>query len=150
MPPRLATHQGLSAEEILYTLYGRRTVPLYRIGLVVITGTYTPRAPEPDWPHTPGEILVVEHTQDGSRELLAPHRDPYTAWEDATWCTHGTDDLESALELAELVTSDRPRGYYTWTEDGWSYEAEQDVAHRRWAGDPDGYARVDDHARGNY
>ncbi|MYR36399.1 hypothetical protein GTX14_04960 [Streptomyces sp. SID4944] len=146
MPPRLTTHQGLSAEEVLYALYGRRTVPLHRIGLVVVTGTYTPFHPEPEWPYAPGEIIVVEHTREGARELLTPHRDPYTAWADARWCYYATDNLEKALELANLVTSERPRGYYTWTEDGWSEEGDQEVAHWRWAGAPDSYARVADHA----
>ncbi|MEV4783948.1 hypothetical protein AB0K53_00590 [Streptomyces tuirus] len=146
MNPRLATHQGVTAEEILYVLNGRRTVPLDRMGFLVVTGTYTPHRLEPqDWPFTPGEIIPVQHHKDGPREFLGRNRDPYTEWEDANWCTYQCDDLDAALQISELVTSDRPRGVYDWTDDGLSYMSDQEAAHRQWAGAPDWYVRIGDH-----
>jgi hypothetical protein len=139
MNPRLATHQGVTAEEILYILNGRQTVPLHRMGFLVITGTYTPHRLEPqDWPFTVGEIIAVQHDNDGTREFLGRNRDPHTEWEDANWCTHQANDLETALAVADLVASDRPRGYYEWTEDGLSYYADQQRGEGNWCSWQDG------------
>ncbi|MGW0920044.1 hypothetical protein ACWD3J_13640 [Streptomyces sp. NPDC002755] len=152
MTPRLTTHEGVTAEEILYVLNGRQTVPLDRIGLLVVTGTYTPHRLEPqDWPFTPGEIIAVLHHEDGAREFLGQGRDPDTAWEDAGWCTHLCEDLESAVEISEVVGSDRPRGYYDWTDDGLTYIADQEAGQRQWAGAPDWFVRIGDYVgRGHW
>ncbi|MDX5563787.1 hypothetical protein PYK79_11030 [Streptomyces sp. ID05-04B] len=151
MNPRLATRKGVTAEEVLYILNGQQTVPLDRISFLVVTGTYIPHRLEPAWPFTPGEIIPVLHDRDGSREFLGQRRDPDTDWEDSGWCTHQCDSLDEALELAALVTSDRPRGYYEWTDDGLSYMSDQDAAHWQWAGAADWYVRVADHAgRGHW
>lgn len=152
MNPRLATHQGVTAEEILYVLNGRQTVPLDRIGFLVVTGTYTPHRLEPeDWPFTPGEIIPVQHHKEGTREFLGQGRDPYTAWEDSNWCTYQCDEFDAALQIAELVASDRPRGYYDWTDDGLGYMSDQDAAHWQWAGAPDWYVRIGNHTgRGHH
>lgn len=134
MNPRLATHSGVTAEEILYVLNGRQTVPLDRMGFLVVTGTYSPHRLEPqEWPFTPGEIIALQYTVDGDpREFLGRERDPSTAWEDASWCTYIDDDFEAALDVADLVTSDRPRGFYEWTADGLSYCADQEHGERVW------------------
>lgn len=154
MNPRLATHQGVTAEEILYVLNGCKTVPLGRMGFLVVTGTYTPHRLEPqDWPFTPGEILPIEHApSDTPREFLGRERDPYTDWEDAGWCTYQDDDFEAALLVAELVASDRPRGYYEWTDDGLSYFADQDQGERVWCSRQDSsVVRIGDFTgRGHY
>jgi len=151
MNPRLATRKGVTAEEILYVLNGQQTVPLDDIDFLVITGIYTPHRLEPAWPFTPGEILPVRHYQDESREFLGKARDPYTAWEDASWCTHHCESLDDALAVAAVVTGDRPRGYYDWTDDGLAYMSDQEAGHERWAGAPDWFVRVADHVgRGHY
>jgi hypothetical protein len=125
MNPRLATRKGVTAEEILYVLNGRQTVPLHRMGFLVVTGAYTPHRLEPqDWPFTPGEIIPVHHDSDGTREFLGQRRNPYEPWEDSRWCIHQDDSLDSALQVAALVASDRLRGYYEWTDDGLSYYAD--------------------------
>ncbi|MEU3613557.1 hypothetical protein ABZ725_14735 [Streptomyces sp. NPDC006872] len=152
MTPHLTAHDGVTAEEILYVLNGRQTVPLNRLGFLAITGTYTPHRLEPqDWPFTPGEIVVVLHGPEGTREFLGRGRDPYTAWEDAGWCTYECSSFQAALDVSALVTSDRPRGYYDWTDDGLAYMGDQDAAYRQWSGAPDWYVRVANHAgRGHY
>lgn len=152
MTPRLATRKGVTAEEILYVLNGQQTVPLDRMGFLVVTGVYTPhRLESQDWPFTPGEIIAIRHGEDDSREFLGRERDPFTDWEDATWCTYQCDAFDEALDIAALVTSDRPRGYYTWTDDGLSFMADQEAAHWQWAGAPDYFVRIADHVgRGHY
>ncbi|MFK0159053.1 hypothetical protein ACIQVK_44165 [Streptomyces sp. NPDC090493] len=147
MEPRLDVHRGVTAAEALYVLNGRQAVPLHRLAFLVITGTYTPHEREPQpWPFTPGDVLVVEHTPDGTREFLGLGRDPFTDWPDAHWCTHQDDDLRSALAVAELVASDRPRGYYEWTADGLTYCADQADAEELWCSRHDGsVVRVADH-----
>ncbi|MDH6629392.1 hypothetical protein M2271_007228 [Streptomyces sp. LBL] len=149
MEPRLAVHRGVSALEALYVLNERETVPLSRLGFLVITGTYTPHWSEPRrWPFTPGEVLVVHHTPDGTHEFLGQGRDLLdTRWEDMHWCTHRDDNLGSALGVAALVASDRPRGYYEWTADGLTYCADQAVGEELWCSRQDGsVVRVADHA----
>lgn len=139
MTPRLATHSGLTAEEILYVLNGRQTVPLFQLSLVVITGTYTPHRLEPaDWPFTPGEIFPVQHFANSTPEFLGAGRNPYEPWEDSNWCIHQEDNLEAALEVAALVASDRPRGYYEWGDDGLSYYTDQRLGEQNWCSWQDG------------
>lgn len=139
MTPRLAVRKGVTAEEILYLLNDRQTVPLHRMGLIVITGRYAPHRLEPqDWPFTPGEIFPVHYGTNGTREFLGKQRDPYEPWEDSNWCIHQDDDFEAALEVAALVASDRPRGYYEWTDDGLSYYADQQRGKDVWCSRGDG------------
>jgi len=139
MNPRLAVHDGVTAEEILYVLNGCQTVPLHRMGFVVVTGTYTPHRLEPqDWPFTPGEIIPVHHHKDGTREFLGKGRDPYEPWEDSNWCVHQDNSLQAVLEVAALVASDRPRGYYEWTDDGLSRFADQQRGEGNWCSWQDG------------
>lgn len=133
MTPRLAVRKGVTAEEILYVLNGRQTVPLNRMGLIVITGRYTPHQLEPqDWPFTPGEIFPVHYGTNDIREFLGQQRNPYEPWEDSNWCIHQDDSFEAALGVAALVASDRPRGYYEWTDDGLSYYADQQRGEENW------------------
>jgi hypothetical protein len=145
MPPCYATHSGTTAEEILYVLGGMQTVHLDRIGFCVITGTYIPHRLEPqDWPFTPGEIIVIDHSRDGSREFLGARNLDYNVWEDVRWVTY-FGALGSCLTIADKVRSDSPRGYYAWTADGLSYAADQEAAYHEWAGDPDAYIYIGDH-----
>ncbi|MFE4582645.1 hypothetical protein [Streptomyces chartreusis] len=146
MEPRLSVHRGVTAEEVLYVLNGWETVPLHRLDFLVITGTYTPHWSEPRWPFTPGEVLVVHHAADGTREFLGQDRGSDTRWEDMHWCTHRDDSLRSALDVAALVAGDRPRGYYEWTADGLTYCADQADAEELWCSRQDGsVVRVADH-----
>lgn len=143
----LVSRCGTTAEEVLFVLNGLTTVPVDRINFAVITGTYTPHPSEgpQGWPFTPGEIVPVVYDRDGSREFLGRGRpDPMSYWAESSWCVHAEENLAAALGLAELVRSDRPRGYYTWTADGLSYASDQDAAHWAWAGDPEGWVRVGD------
>ncbi|MFE7072613.1 hypothetical protein ACFU96_21280 [Streptomyces sp. NPDC057620] len=148
MEPRLADHQGVSAEEALYVLNGRQAVPLNRLGFLVITGTYTPHWSEPrKWPYTPGDVLVVHHGPDGTHEFLGQDRGLDTRWEDMHWCTHQDNHLRTALDVAALVASDRPRGFYEWTADGLTYCADQAEGEELWCSRQDGsVVRVADHA----
>ncbi|MFI0900519.1 hypothetical protein [Streptomyces sp. NPDC020983] len=142
----LVSRRGTTAEEVLFVLNELRTVPLDAIRFAVITGAYTPHQSEQqDWPFIPGEILPVIHDPDGSREFLGRGRPDPAGWKDSGFCAHHVEDLAAALTVAELVRSDRPRGYYVWTVDGLSYASDQDAAHWAWAGDPDGWVRVDDY-----
>ncbi|MFE1206405.1 hypothetical protein ACFW5V_32480 [Streptomyces sp. NPDC058762] len=138
----------MSAEEVLYVLNGRETVPLHQLAFLVITGTYTPHEGEPpNWPFAPGTILVVQHTPTGTREFLGLGRSPFTDWEDMGRCTYQDNDLRAALEVAALVTSDRPRGYYEWTADGLAYCVDQDAGEEAWCSRQDSsIVRVADHA----
>ncbi len=142
----LVSRRGTTAEEVLYILNGLNIVPLDRISFAVITGTYTPHRSEPqDWPFAPGEIVPVISDRNGTKEFLGRGRPDPLDWDDSSFCTHREEDLAGALGLAELVHSDRPRGYYTWTSDGLSYAADQDAAHWAWAGDPEGWVRIGDY-----
>ncbi|WP_409473542.1 hypothetical protein [Streptomyces sp. HC307] len=143
---RLSVHQGVSAEEVLYVLNRRETVPLHCLSFLVITGTYTPHEREPQsWPFTPGDVLAVQHTPDGMREFLGQGRDLETQ-EDMHWCTHRDDNLQAALDVAALVTSNRPRGYYEWTADGLTYCTDQRDGEELWCSRGDGsVVRVADH-----
>lgn len=141
----LVSRQGTTAEEVLFALNGLRTVPLDHITYAVITGTYTPHPAEAQgWPFTRGEILPVVSDREGTEEFLGRGRPNPLGWEDSSFCVRFEQDLRGALAVAELVRSDRPRGYYTWTADGLSYAADQEAAHWRWAGDPDGWIRIGD------
>lgn len=148
MKPQFVTHQGVAAEEVLYVLNKQQTVHLGGMSLCVITGIYTPHRLEPqNWPFTPGEILVLDYTQDGYKEFLGAGRDIHEGWEDSNWVTHCADSLEDCLALADKVRSDSPRGYYVYTDDGWSFAADQAEAHRVWCGAPnESVARVGDFA----
>ncbi|MCD9904556.1 hypothetical protein LUR56_39780 [Streptomyces sp. MT29] len=140
MNPRLAIHRAPTAEEVLYVLNGQESVPLYRLRFLVITGTYTPHRLEQHrpWTFTPGAILVVDHTRDGTREFLGLGREPLAHWEDAHWCTHEATTLHEAQEVAAVVTSDRPRGYYTWTADGLTHMSHPTEGEELWASRQDG------------
>lgn len=143
----LVTREGTTAEEILYVLNGLNTVPLHRITFAVITGTYTPSPYSSErqiWPFSPGEIIPITSDLDGAKEFLGQGRPDPQEWEDSGFCVHHVDNLAGALAVAELVRSDRPRGYYAWTGDGPSFAADQDAAHWQWAGDPEGWIRVGD------
>lgn len=152
----LTVQRGVIAEEVLYVLNGNDTVPLHVLAFCVITGTYTPHQMEPqDWPFTAGEMLVVDRKDDVS-EFLGKGRlldgDTKTCgktysetyWEDAQWCYYIDDSFDVCQDLADLVLSDRPRGYYTYGPDGWSYMSDQERAHEMWCSDPDSIARIGD------
>jgi hypothetical protein len=134
----LVSRRGTTAEEVLFALNGLSTVPLDRIAFAVITGTYTPNPFSSErqiWPFTTGD-----------KEFLGKGRPDPLGWEDSSFCVRFEEDISGAFAVAELVRSDRPRGYYTWTEDGLTYAADQDAAHWMWAGDPEGWIRIGDFA----
>lgn len=109
--------QHLTSDEVLYLAVGCRTVDLQSLSLIVVTGAHVPAPTEPqDWPFTPGEILIVQHSRDATRELLGT-RDT-EQWDTRT-LSYFTSDVEQAMALAELVRGGAERGMWEWDGDRW-------------------------------
>jgi hypothetical protein len=115
--------QHLTADEILYVAAGCRTVDLQSLSLVVVTGAHAPAPTEPhDWPFTPGEILIVQHGRDATRELLGT-RD--TEQWDTRALSYITSDVEQAIALAGLVRGGAERGMWEWDGKRWYRSRDQ-------------------------
>jgi hypothetical protein len=113
------TSPHLTADEILYIAAGRRTIDLDRTSLLVVTGTHTPAAGEPQqWPFTPGEILIIT----GGTELLGTRS--IEPWDTRT-LSYWTSDVRSALSLSDLIRSGAGRGMWEWDGDRWYRSIDQ-------------------------